>query len=106
MTRISEGEVRRIADLARLELDEAEIRRLAGELGDLLERLERLRELPAAPREPDGEEPALRLRPDAPPSEPLARGPESFAPEWRDGFFVLPRLEGVGEEPGPDEPAR
>lgn len=102
---MDEAEVRRIADLARLELDETEVRRLAGELGDLMEKLERLRELPGESAEAE-DEPGLRLRPDTPPSDPLARGPESFAPDWRDGFFVLPRLEAMGEGHGPDEPAR
>lgn len=104
MSRVDEEEVRRIADLARLELEEDEVRRLAGELSALLEELDRLRELPTDPL--DEEEGTLRLRPDAPPSEPLARGPETFAPDWRDGFFVLPRLEAMEEEPGPDDAAR
>lgn len=104
MSRLDEEEVRRIADLARLELDEEEVRRLAGELGGLLEKLERLRELTAGSGGEEAEGPALRLRPDTPPPEPLARGPEAFAPDWRDGFFVLPRLAAMesGEEDGSD----
>ena len=34
----------------------------------------------------------VALREDTPGSVPLARGPESFAPEFRDGLFVVPRL--------------
>ena len=97
MTRMDEDEVRRLAELARLELSDDEVRRLAGELGDLLDDLRRLGEvevdLPEAP-----EEEGVRLRPDAPSAEPLARRPETFAPEWRDGFFVLPRIEAMDDE--------
>ena len=41
------------------------------------------------------------LRPDEGPPIPLARERESFAPQFRDGFFVVPRLathEALGEE--------
>lgn len=100
MTRLDEDEVRRVAELARLELSEEEVRRLAGELGDLLDDLDRLRELSAGPLdEEEGE--GVRLRPDAPPSEPLARRPASFAPDWREGFFVLPRIEAMDDEGTP-----
>jgi len=35
---------------------------------------------------------APRLRDDEVSSDPLAFGPFELAPEWRDGFFVVPRL--------------
>lgn len=102
---MDEAEVRRIAELAGLELSEVEARRLAGELDAMLERLEELRAL-----EPDVAEvrdasadSELRLRPDAPAPEPLARGPEDFAPAWQEGFFVLPRVSAM-DEAGEDAP--
>ncbi len=100
MTRIDEEEVRRIAGLARLELDDGEVRRLTGELDDLLGKLDRLAELDPGGDGPEEAGGDLRLRPDAPPAEPLARGPEAFAPDWRDGFFVLPRLEAMDADEG------
>ena len=97
MTRMDEDEVRRLAELARLELSDEEVRRLAGELGDLLDDLHRLGEVEADHPEAPEEE-GVRLRPDAPSSEPLARRPETCAPEWRDGFFLLPRIEAMDDE--------
>ena len=34
----------------------------------------------------------MRLRDEEMPCVPLARKPEEFAPEMRDGFFIVPRL--------------
>lgn len=112
MTPVGEDEVRRIAGLARLELEEDEVARLAGELGRILDHVDELRELELdGPREPerppgsDGEppEPASdappTLRPDVPAPDPMAAGPERAAPDWRDGFFVVPRLPAME---GPD----
>lgn len=112
MTPVDEDEVRRIAGLARLELEEDEVARLADELGRILDHVEELRELePDRPREPerppgsDGEPPdpaadaPATLRPDVPSPDPMAAGPERAAPDWRDGFFVVPRLPAME---GPD----
>lgn len=99
MTRIDEDDVRRIARLAGLELDGDEVADLAGDLVRILEHFDELGE--AEPEEapgPDGDDGAP-LRPDVPSSDPMAAGPERAAPDWRDGFFVVPRLPGME---GPD----
>lgn len=112
MTPVDEGEVRRIAGLARLELEEDEVERLAEEMGRILDHVDELREVvlddhrePEPPPELDGEPPdpasdaRPTLRPDVPSPDPMAAGPERAAPDWRDGFFVVPRLPAME---GPD----
>jgi aspartyl-tRNA(Asn)/glutamyl-tRNA(Gln) amidotransferase subunit C len=101
---VSRDEVRRIAALARIRLDEATAERLTSELNRILEHVDTLAEadvsgideplrLPDAPvpfRDPD-------LRPDL-----LEEGaPAAQAPDWREGFFAVPRLPGLeGEDRG------
>lgn len=102
MMSIDEDEVRHVARLARLELEEDEVGRLADELGRILDHFDELREaeLDDVPG-PDGD--GGGLRPDVPSSDPMAAGPGRAAPDWRDGFFVVPRLPGM-EGPGGASP--
>jgi len=100
MSEIDREQVRRVARLARLELSEEEVDRLAGDLERVLSRFRALEEAEdaGASAEEDGPDAGgggSGLRPDRPDPDPLARGPEELAPEWRDGFFLVPRLEGV-----------
>lgn len=95
---------RRIAELARLDLDDAELRRLAGELEEILGHFAELSDVDPE----DGEPPVLgdlspRMRADVPGPDPLARGPGEIAPDWREGFFVVPRLSAMssGDEGEP-----
>lgn len=96
MAEIDESTVRRVAELARLELDEDEVERLVEELGSILGHFEQLEEVDLEEGEevePDGP-PATRA--DAPGTDPLAFGPGQMAPDWRGGYFVVPRLPGLG----------
>lgn len=100
MSEIDREQVRQVARLARLELSEEEVERLAGEMGRVLSRFA---ELEAAEEGDDGEEPVADgdgadrgLRPDRPDADPLARDPAEMAPEWEDGHFLVPRLEALG----------
>jgi len=105
MARIDEEEVRRVARLARLALDGEAVARLAVELEGVLAHMDeiaRLEEGPAGEDEgPEGRGLDARLRPDAPGSDPLAFGPERMAPEWKDGFFVVPSLASLAEREAP-----
>lgn len=103
MDEIDPALTRRIARLARLELDDGEVRRLTDDLREILRRVADLPEV-----EEDGEvgggtvhaDLSPRLRADVPSADPLARSPEELAPDVRDGFFVVPRLssmDGGGE---------
>ncbi|HEX5580397.1 MAG TPA: Asp-tRNA(Asn)/Glu-tRNA(Gln) amidotransferase subunit GatC [Gemmatimonadaceae bacterium] len=91
---VSEQDVRHIAALARLGLDEASVSRLATELNGILAHMEELNAVDTAGVDAitgvgSGGTP---LRVDSGPQYPLRRGREDFAPEMRDGFFIVPRL--------------
>ena len=96
---ISLEEVRHIAALARLGLSDERARVVAVELSSILEHMQVLARVDTRP-EADGaqREAGMLLRPDAGPPIPLARTISSFAPELRDGFFLVPRL-ATHEEP-------
>jgi len=97
---VGREQARRIATLARLHFDEAELTRVTEELNHILDHVETLRSLEkrgahskeeprASTRGPGAEEPdALRLEID------------EFAPDWREGFFVVPPFPGVHAEDG------
>ena len=98
--KITEVEVRHVARLAELAVDDAQATRLAGELAAIVTFVEQLSELgddsAAAPAGQPA--PTLRLREDVVDPVPLAQPPASFAPEMRGGFFVVPRLDGLADE--------
>ncbi len=103
MARIDETEVRHVASLARLALEDGEVERLTRELEGVLAHMDRIGSLelgPAGP-EPEGRDLAPASRPDRPDPDPLAFGPEAMAPDWRDGFFVVPRLASLGDRGAP-----
>jgi aspartyl-tRNA(Asn)/glutamyl-tRNA(Gln) amidotransferase subunit C len=87
-------DVRHVAALARLGLTEERARELTRDLNTILEHMEVLSRV-----DTQGVEEAagigaagMRLRQDHGPAIPLAESPEAFAPEMRDGFFIVPRL--------------
>ena len=90
---ISLDEVRHIAALARLGISDERAERAAQELSSILEHMQVLsrvdHEHAAAA---DDTQTGMTLRPDAGPPIPLLRAPAFFAPEVRDGFFLVPRL--------------
>jgi aspartyl-tRNA(Asn)/glutamyl-tRNA(Gln) amidotransferase subunit C len=98
--RVGPDEVRRIAALARLELDEEEVAALAGELSGILEHVDALVESrgsrvegrdPGAPLGPRAERAeGVRLRPDEAGGDPLAAPPSAFAPAFEEGLFRVP----------------
>jgi aspartyl-tRNA(Asn)/glutamyl-tRNA(Gln) amidotransferase subunit C len=91
---ISLEEVRHIAALARLGIDDERARIVALELSSILEHMEVLRRVDAREAKETGAltSAGMTLRPDVGPPIPLARSPIAFAPEMRDGFFLVPRL--------------
>lgn len=112
---VTEDEVRRMAELARLKLNDAEAGTLMEDLRGILEHMEELAEVPALPGDPAGNPPpedrAEREPGEAHRSGPaplrdgeserpdsLDRPPASFAPSWQDGFFVVPRLPALEDE--------
>ena len=115
---VSIQQIRHIAALARLRLDPEEAERMARDMSSILEYMAVLGAVALEPEPtPDssGRDDSM-LSGGAPtgrasqPSgrgktepDPLASPPSAFSPEWRDGYFVVPRLPGVsgrGGEPG------
>ena len=91
---IDREEVRRIAELARLEIPEEGIERLAGQLSQVLDFAATLHQLDLEGLEPTVFAPAdAPLRDDVADSRRL--GPEralAAAPEKEDGFFLVPPI--------------
>jgi aspartyl-tRNA(Asn)/glutamyl-tRNA(Gln) amidotransferase subunit C len=103
MPRISPEEVREIATLARLRLDEAEILRMTHELDGILGYIETVKNLDTGDAEPMTHAVPFEcpLRPDVP-GEPLpVEEALRNAPRREGDFFQVPRIiASGGSEPG------
>lgn len=96
---VDREEVGRIAELARLRLEDDEIDRLTGDMNRILGYADRLRGYAAGGKQAEkggaggeggeGREDASEM------PDPLSSGPESFAPRFEEGFFVVPPPPGV-----------
>ena len=91
---VTPDDVRHIAMLARLGVDEAKIPALVGQLNGILGHMEALQQVDTTDTMPaigvgSG---GMPLRQDTGIPIPLARAHESYAPQMRDGFFIVPRL--------------
>ena len=97
---IGRDEVLHVARLAELAVREEELDRLVEQLNRIVDYVAQLDRVPADPMaEPFQPGPAAAaLREDVPDPAPLARPPAAIAPEFRDGFFLVPR-HGAMEEP-------
>ncbi len=91
-SRIDTGEVRRIARLARLTLDEGEVLRLAGDLGRILDYVSHVSELSPPPGGPPDEHGGLRD--DAPEASLAPEDVAGPAPTFTRGHFVVPPVVG------------
>lgn len=95
---VSRADLDHIASLAHLRLEEDEAERLTGDLNSILGHVDALREAGAEAGR------GLAVGPQAAPErgagdlprDELSRPPGSFAPDWREGLFVVPRLPGHG----------
>lgn len=90
---IGRDEVRHAARLAELAVPEEELERLVSQLNRIVDYVAQLERLPteqmAEPFLPGPT--AAALREDLPGPVPLAYPPEALAPEFADGFFLVPR---------------
>jgi aspartyl-tRNA(Asn)/glutamyl-tRNA(Gln) amidotransferase subunit C len=91
---VSRDEVLRIAELAELDVDEETLPELAEQMSRIIDYVAQLSAVPAnggvkmfVPG-PD----AIRFRADEVNPAPLAFGPAEFAPAFKEGFFVVPKL--------------
>jgi aspartyl-tRNA(Asn)/glutamyl-tRNA(Gln) amidotransferase subunit C len=94
---IRPDDVLHVAKLAELAVPESELPRLVGQLNRIVDYVATLSDIPpdriaepflAGPQ-------AARLREDVEGAAPLARRPADMAPEFRDGFFLVPRHEAM-----------
>ena len=91
---VTESDVRRVAELARLGLPDARVSSLVAELNTILDHMAVLAKVDTASAQEaagvgDG---GMPLRADSGTPYPLARDVSAFAPAVRDGFLVVPRL--------------
>ena len=90
---IDREEVLSIARLARLSLTPGEVDALTADLGGILDHMQ---DLAAADLGETGRiatsSAAAPLRDDRVAPDALHRDPAQIAPDWREGFFVVPRL--------------
>lgn len=106
---VSPEDVRAVARLARLRLDEAEVERFARQLDTILAHMEALRELDVDAAEPIAGAADWRapLRPDEVSRDRLERPLTELAPACEEGFFTVPRLAALDadalEEPFEDK---
>jgi aspartyl-tRNA(Asn)/glutamyl-tRNA(Gln) amidotransferase subunit C len=90
---IGRNEVLHVAKLAELAVREEELDRLVGQLNRIVDYVAQLDRVPgdrtAASFLPGPQ--SAGLREDVPRPVPLARPPAALAPEFADGFFLVPR---------------
>ncbi len=99
---VTRADVVEIAAVARLALGEEELERLTTELNGILGHVDQLTSLDLA-ETPDltpqirSPLPATRGG-DVEDPDALNRPPSSFAPDWRENFFIVPPLPGMHRE--------
>jgi aspartyl-tRNA(Asn)/glutamyl-tRNA(Gln) amidotransferase subunit C len=90
---VTNDDVRHIAMLARLGVDDARMPALVRELNGILEHMKVLETVAASETATATDTGAgMPLRADLGPPVALGTPRESFAPSMRDGFFLVPRL--------------
>ena len=96
---VSARDVQRIRELARLHLEDDELERLTSDLNAILRHVDSLRDLGSTKQPEDSSQIGSKLEsvshehvegPDK-----LREMPADFAPEWKEGFFVVPAPPGV-----------
>ena len=92
---VSRDEVLRIAQLAELDVDEDALPELVDNMSRIIDYVAQLSAVPAngsvKPFVPGPD--AIRFRADDVNPWPLAFGPAAFAPAFKEGFFVVPKLD-------------
>jgi aspartyl-tRNA(Asn)/glutamyl-tRNA(Gln) amidotransferase subunit C len=90
---IGRDEVLHVAKLAELAVRDSELDRLVEQLNRIVDYVAQLNQVPAdQTADPFLAGPqAVGLREDVEGAAPLARPPAAMAPEFKDGFFLVPR---------------
>ena len=87
---VTREQIRRIAELAELHVDDATAAELETQLNRILGYVEQLGELPKD--DPGADDRATRLRRDIPAADTLRDQPPAWAPAMKGGLFTVPRL--------------
>jgi aspartyl-tRNA(Asn)/glutamyl-tRNA(Gln) amidotransferase subunit C len=93
--KIDRDEARRVATLAHLEFDDAGLDRMATEMTKILTYIDQLREIDVEGFE-ERDAAVTPMRADEPRPSVDRDAVAANAPEWRDGFFVVPKVIGGG----------
>jgi len=99
---VSESDVRNIALLARLGVEHSDIPTLVQQLNGILAHMDVLQGVDIGSALHAVAPQGMELRADENTPVPLARERAAFAPEFRDGFFLVPRLATHGHSGGAD----
>ena len=104
---VTPQDVKHVAMLARLGLTDERVGELTRDLNTILEHMEVLGRVDTSGIDETAaaDDAGMRLRADQGLPTALGEPPEAFAPEMRDGFFVVPRLSTHGDAADPTEPA-
>jgi len=91
---ISKKEILHVARLAELAVSDADVPTLVEQMNNIVEFVRQLDEVPAGEEAPPfiAGPAELTLREDVPGPVPLSHPIAEFAPEFRDGLFLVPRL--------------
>ena len=91
---IGRDDVLHVAQLAELQVAEQEVGPLVRQLNGIVDFVAQLAsaDLPAGTPEFTVGPAQVSLRADVVAPEPLQRSAERMAPDWQDGFYVVPRL--------------
>lgn len=94
---VTTADVRQVAALARLELDEAHLPSLVAELNRILMHIDELQQVVLAHADAADRLDGMMLRADDALPVALQLSREQFAPHAREGFFLVPRLATHGD---------
>ena len=91
---VTHDDVRHVAELARLAVDDERLDHLVAELNGILTHMDVLSQVDTSKVEQITSAPveSTPLRSDSSGPLPMLTPRESFAPSMRDGFFIVPRL--------------
>jgi aspartyl-tRNA(Asn)/glutamyl-tRNA(Gln) amidotransferase subunit C len=92
--KIHRDEAARIAALAHLDFDEPSLERMAAEMTKILTYIDQLREVDVEGFEEHADSNATPFREDVPRPSIDRAFAERNAPDWIDGFFVVPKVIG------------
>ena len=97
---VTPADVMAVAALARLRLEPDEVDRLTTELNEILAHVAELEAVDVSGVDAGmvAAEGAAPLRADAVTSEAAAVDPAAIAPQWQEGFFVVPRLSALDRD--------